>query len=434
MAAAPGPDTRFLSLSGHVGFDSLPEQLVSKSLALGFTFNVLCVGETGIGKSTLMSSLFNTVFEEERCSHFERCLCLRPRTYELEECAVRLRLTIVDTVGFGDQMSPDVRPLVDYVDAQLERYLQEELKVRRCLCAHPDTRLHACLYLLSPSGHCLKALDLVALKLLESKVNVIPLIAKADTITKSELPRFKARVLGELERHGIRCYQFPTDDPAVAELNAGMNRRLPFAVVGSTDFARVGQRLVRAREYPWGTVEVENEEHCDLAPLRDMLIRVNMEDLREQTHSRHYELYRRQRLRDMGFQDSTVPRPAAEVRAQLQRRERQGRQLLAGRARRRELEVKEMERQLSRKFEDLKRTFQEEKLKVEEKRRQLESEKKAFHQRRAAAEAVRAYYQAQAEQDPCEDPEDACLEVLPPGACLEEPPKKHKDKSRERKK
>ncbi|TRY66047.1 hypothetical protein DNTS_002685 [Danionella cerebrum] len=38
---------------------------------------------------------------------------------------------------------------------------------------------------------------------------------------------------------------------------------------------------------------VENESHCDFVKLREMLIRVNMEDLREQTHARHYELYRR---------------------------------------------------------------------------------------------------------------------------------------------
>ena len=49
---------------------------------------------------------------------------------------------------------------------------------------------------------------------------------------------------------------------------------------------------------------VENEAHCDFVKLREMLIRVNMEDLREQTHSRHYELYRRCKLEEMGFQDT----------------------------------------------------------------------------------------------------------------------------------
>jgi septin 6/8/11 len=41
---------------------------------------------------------------------------------------------------------------------------------------------------------------------------------------------------------------------------------------------------------------VENENHCDFVKLREMLIRTNMEDLRETTHIRHYEIYRRLRL------------------------------------------------------------------------------------------------------------------------------------------
>lgn len=40
----------------------------------------------------------------------------------------------------------------------------------------------------------LKALDLVTMKKLDSKVNIIPIIAKADTITKAELQKFKAKV------------------------------------------------------------------------------------------------------------------------------------------------------------------------------------------------------------------------------------------------
>lgn len=38
-------DKRTVELSGHVGFDSLPDQLVSKSVANGFCFNILCVGK-----------------------------------------------------------------------------------------------------------------------------------------------------------------------------------------------------------------------------------------------------------------------------------------------------------------------------------------------------------------------------------------------------
>ncbi|PKU33257.1 septihypothetical protein [Limosa lapponica baueri] len=106
---ANNEEKRNLSLGGHVGFDSLPDQLVSKSVTQGFSFNILCVGETGIGKSTLMNTLFNTTFETEEASHYESAVRLRPRTYDLQESNVHLKLTIVDAVGFGDQINKDER-------------------------------------------------------------------------------------------------------------------------------------------------------------------------------------------------------------------------------------------------------------------------------------------------------------------------------------
>lgn len=35
---------RTMKLAGHVGFDSLPSQLVNKSVQNGFLFNILCIG------------------------------------------------------------------------------------------------------------------------------------------------------------------------------------------------------------------------------------------------------------------------------------------------------------------------------------------------------------------------------------------------------
>lgn len=126
---------RPLELGGHVGFDSLPDQLVNKSVQGGFTFNVLCVGETGLGKSTLMDSLFNTAFESAPASHKESDVRLKAHTYELEESSVKLKLTICDTVGYGDQINKEdsFKAIVDYIDKQFESYLQEELKIKRNL-------------------------------------------------------------------------------------------------------------------------------------------------------------------------------------------------------------------------------------------------------------------------------------------------------------
>lgn len=71
----------------------------------------MCVfsGETGIGKSTLMDTLFNTKFESDPATHNEPGVRLKARSYELQESNVRLKLTIVDTVGFGDQINKDDR-------------------------------------------------------------------------------------------------------------------------------------------------------------------------------------------------------------------------------------------------------------------------------------------------------------------------------------
>lgn len=56
-----------------------------------------------------MNTLFNTTFETEEASHYENTVRLRPRTYDLQESNVHLKLTIVDAVGFGDQINKDER-------------------------------------------------------------------------------------------------------------------------------------------------------------------------------------------------------------------------------------------------------------------------------------------------------------------------------------
>uniref|UniRef100_A0A0K0D0M4 Septin-type G domain-containing protein n=1 Tax=Angiostrongylus cantonensis TaxID=6313 RepID=A0A0K0D0M4_ANGCA len=172
----------------------------------------------------------------------------------------------------------------------------------------------------------LKALDLVTLRELAKRVNVIPVIAKSDTTCKDELIRFKNKIISELRSHKIEIYQFPTDDETVvaslgrfffiekhhyknailqvAKTNAEMNSAVPFAVVGSCDFVKKENGMrVRARRYPWGIVEVENEQHCDFVKLREALIRTNVDALRERTHNVLYENYRRDRLRGMHMGD-----------------------------------------------------------------------------------------------------------------------------------
>jgi len=141
-AMTNGNGIRHLTLGGHVGFDSLPDQLVNQAVTSGFTFNIMCVGETGLGKSTLMDSLFNTNFENQPQNHREPNVKLDSHTYELEESNVKLKLTICDTVGYGDQVNKQdsFTPIVEHINAQFEAYLQEELKIKRNLNTYHDSR------------------------------------------------------------------------------------------------------------------------------------------------------------------------------------------------------------------------------------------------------------------------------------------------------
>merc|ERR1711971_1130920 len=142
---------------GHVGFDSLPDQLVNESVQSGFSFNILSIGETGVGKSTLADSLFNTSFDSSAESHTEAGVRLKAHTYELQESNVNLKLTLVDTVGYGDQINKQdsFGSIVDYIDSQFEAYLQEELKIKRNLPGYHDTRVW-----INGEGHLTKRLPI----------------------------------------------------------------------------------------------------------------------------------------------------------------------------------------------------------------------------------------------------------------------------------
>uniref|UniRef100_A0A3Q3J1V6 Septin-type G domain-containing protein n=1 Tax=Monopterus albus TaxID=43700 RepID=A0A3Q3J1V6_MONAL len=271
----------------YVGFATLPNQVHRKSVKKGFDFTLMVAGESGLGKSTLVNSLFLTdLYKDRKLLNAEERITqtveITKHTVDIEEKGVKLKLTIVDTPGFGDA------PVADYIDQQFEQYFRDESGLNRKNIQ--DNRVHCCLYFISPFGHGLRPLDVEFMKALHEKVNIVPVLAKADTLTPSEI-----------EQYGIKIYQFPDcdsdEDEDFKQQDYELKESIPFAVIGSNTVVEAKGKRVRGRLYPWGIVEVENLAHCDFLKLRNMLVRTHMQDLKDVTREIHYETYRAQYVR-----------------------------------------------------------------------------------------------------------------------------------------
>lgn len=176
----------------------------------------------------------------------------------LKENGVNLTLTVVDTPGYGYAIDSSNcwAPIIDFVESKYEEFLTAESRVHRK--AMSDSRVHCCLYFISPSGHGLKPIDIEFMQRLCDKVNIIPVIAKADTLLPEEIQMFKKQIMNELEKNKIKIYDFPEplDDEEDAKVTRQLKARVPFAVIGSNIIIEVeGGKKVRGRRYPWGVAE-----------------------------------------------------------------------------------------------------------------------------------------------------------------------------------
>ncbi|XP_026138818.1 septin-5 [Carassius auratus] len=292
----------------YVGFATLPNQVHRKSVKKGFDFTLMVAGESGLGKSTLVNSLFltdlytdrNLLNAEERIT---QTVEITKHTVDIEEKGVRLKLTIVDTPGFGDAVNNTEcwTSVADYIDQQFEQYFRDESGLNRKNIQ--DNRVHCCLYFISPFGHGLRPLDVEFMKALHEKVNIVPVLAKADTLTPTEVKRKKTKIREEIEQYGIKIYQFPDcdsdEDEDFKQQDQELKDSFPFAVIGSNTVVEAKGKRVRGRLYPWGIVEVENPAHCDFVKLRNMLVRTHMQDLKDVTRETHYENYRAHCIQSM---------------------------------------------------------------------------------------------------------------------------------------
>ena len=196
------------------------------------------------------------------------------------------------------------------------------------------------------------------------------------------------QILADIQHHSIQIFEGPRyeldDEETIAE-NQEIMSKVPFAVVGAnSEVATADGRKVRGRSYPWGVIEVDNEEHCDFVKLRQMLIRTHMEELKEHTNNSLYENYRSDKLTQMGVaQDPSVFKevnPAVkqeEERAlheqKLAKMETEMKMVFQQKVAEKESKLKQSEDELYARHREMKDQLERQRMELDEKKARLES-------------------------------------------------------------
>ena len=206
-----------------------------------------------------------------------------------------LQVTLVDTPGYGESL--DAQESFDVVEQYIDGLFERQLRAESSWSPRDAERLrlqdplvHVCLYFIAP--HRLKHMDIAFMRALHKKVNIVPIIAKSDTMTTKEKEEFKQQLRETLQREGIEAYAFDQGVIRSMEAQDKCEYQQPWAVIGSTDAFLDAGHQVYLRKYPWGDALSSEPAHSDLPALRNLLMWSGQwHDLKMAARSK-YEIWR----------------------------------------------------------------------------------------------------------------------------------------------
>ncbi|KAL0043126.1 hypothetical protein WJX79_009877 [Trebouxia sp. C0005] len=272
---------------------------------------VIVVGEAGLGKTTFVQNL-QAAFQPDGPSHPSVAPSQDEgaNIYELFEQSPQelcTEVTVNTETSKFHYLLQDTPGLVygqtsvripDHIKAQNNAYLAWEQDPTRSapMSASVDHRVDACLFFLNPNH--LKDAEVAAMAALAEMVPVVPMIAKADIFTPSELTAFRLhvekRITEEEEKLGRKIMWRPNKSPQGDEepkLGEGHGRcsQPPFAVIASNNTDLAVGRFWPVRTYPWGKCEALSSSNSDLSSLKRLLFEDGFAGLKRATEARYHK-------------------------------------------------------------------------------------------------------------------------------------------------
>ncbi|KAK9808856.1 hypothetical protein WJX72_005192 [[Myrmecia] bisecta] len=261
--------------------------------------NLMVCGMTGLGKTTCIQNMLAAYFPGQSirphdgtstsfkafAKHPDQLL-VTTKEVEVPDSGLQVIYTIQDTPGWGDQLEiqNNIETVIDHVKhrkaLEMEKWHGEHYEENRVEYVH---MLDACLYFIPP--HRFNNIDKDFIRRLAKEVTVIPVIAKADSMTVQETKNFKEEIKAILEdpSDGIPQYNF---EGKIDEINAdrpALGPMPPFAIVGSLQSTDGGKWPTRT--YPWGECESWNPDHSDFCWLKQLLLVAGTAGLRTRRHN-----------------------------------------------------------------------------------------------------------------------------------------------------
>lgn len=349
--------------------------------------SILVIGAKNSGKTSLIQFLQHSLALKSNSHHSPESYPtsnaarhpFTPHYVDTELDGERVGLTMWDSAGLEKSIVDlQLREITAFVDSKFEDTFLEEQKVNRSP-GIKDTHIHCVFLVLDPvrldasvtasntsqkNGVKLATVngldddfDLQTLRALWGKTTVIPVVAKADTLTSAHTSFLKRAVWGsiksarldplealELEddteqdddaddgdtyEDAVEGYadgsEGETDSTRPESKAKKSHNRQSSLVASSTSFlndedtpyipmsiltpdpydsqscnkAKISHPTKVGRRYPWGFVDPNDPEHCDFTRLRDSVFIEWRLDLRELSRTKWYENWRTSRLNNL---------------------------------------------------------------------------------------------------------------------------------------